>query len=76
MICWVQIGAAGCRLQARRSGPGEIGSVARQPRRLEVLEEVRGVSVRLWGWSGARKCGLWEMKFFRQVCGPSKGTTA
>lgn len=26
------------------------------------------------GWR--RRCGLWEMKFFRQVCGRSKGTTA
>ncbi|GAB5572557.1 RNA polymerase-associated protein RTF1 homolog [Prionailurus iriomotensis] len=37
VICWGQIGAAGGGLQAGRSEPGEIGSIARQPRSLGDL---------------------------------------
>lgn len=60
-------------LPARRSGPGEIGSIARQPRRLEVLEEVQGVSVGLWGWGGEEGAGSGRPSFSDRGVAGEKG---
>ena len=58
----------GGRLQARRSGHGEIGSIARQPGRLGGFGGGARVIVGRWGGGRPRRYKLWKMKFLRQGC--------